>query len=185
VPGHGRTRPGHRRHRAGRERLGLLRPLGDALLLSGLHWSDEIRSPAELAPPATEVTEQKIDSALALMDTLAVEQLADLDTTDHYTKAFHELIAARAEHHTPRPVEAEPSRSSTSWPRWRPPSLRRRSGAASPASGSEATVHEMPAPAKKAAAKKTAKKAPVNNNPGRAKTGREASGIRAAARGPP
>lgn len=35
----------------GRERLGLLRPLGDALLLSGLHWGNEICSPAELSPP--------------------------------------------------------------------------------------------------------------------------------------
>ncbi|MFF9428418.1 hypothetical protein [Streptomyces sp. NPDC014746] len=37
----------------GRERLGLLRSVGDALSVQDLHWGDEIRSPAELAPPKT------------------------------------------------------------------------------------------------------------------------------------
>ncbi|WP_329849520.1 Ku protein, partial [Streptomyces sp. SP18ES09] len=30
----------------GRERMGLLRPVGEALSIQGLHWGDEIRSPA-------------------------------------------------------------------------------------------------------------------------------------------
>ncbi|WP_030557895.1 non-homologous end joining protein Ku, partial [Streptomyces exfoliatus] len=83
----------------GRERLGLLRPLGDALLLSGLHWADEIRSPAELAPPDTELTDQEIEGALALMDTMAADRLEELgdELTDHYTEALHEVIAAKAE----------------------------------------------------------------------------------------
>ncbi|MFJ6354824.1 hypothetical protein ACIQKB_35875 [Streptomyces sp. NPDC092046] len=38
-------------------------------MVQGLHWGDEIRSPAELAPPRTDVTEQEIEGALALMDT--------------------------------------------------------------------------------------------------------------------
>jgi DNA end-binding protein Ku len=148
----------------GRERLGLLRPLGDALLLSGLHWGDEIRSPAELAPPATEVTEREIDGALALMDTLAVERLADLDTTDHYTEALHEVIAARAEHRAPRPVAAEPASAPVidlmAALEASVAEAKERRGE-TPAGGREATVHEMPAPAKKTTAKKTTKKAPA------------------------
>nr|WP_329286995.1 Ku protein [Streptomyces sp. NBC_00691] len=52
----------------GRERLGLLRPVGEALSIQGLHWDDEIRSPAELAPPETEVSEKEIEGALTLME---------------------------------------------------------------------------------------------------------------------
>ncbi|MGW2305885.1 Ku protein [Streptomyces sp. NPDC001809] len=48
----------------GRERLGLLRPVGEALSIQGLHWDDEIRSPAELAPPETDVSEKEIEGAL-------------------------------------------------------------------------------------------------------------------------
>ncbi|MFD7570565.1 Ku protein [Streptomyces sp. NPDC059810] len=62
----------------GRERLGLLRPLGDALLLSGLHWADEIRSSEEVTPPATELTDDEIDGALELMETMTVDSLTDL-----------------------------------------------------------------------------------------------------------
>ncbi|MFE1500328.1 Ku protein, partial [Streptomyces albidoflavus] len=91
----------------GRERLGLLRPMGDALLLSGLHWGDEIRSSTELTPPETELTDAEIEGALALMDTLTVGSITELDVTDHYTEAFHEVIAAKAEHRTPRPVAEE------------------------------------------------------------------------------
>lgn len=149
----------------GRERLGLLRPLGDALLLSGLHWGDEIRSPAELAPPTTEVTEQEIDGALALMDTLSTEHLADLDTTDHYTEALHELIAARAEHRAPRPVEAEPAAAPVidlmAALEASVAEAKQRRGETPAGGGGEATVHEMPAPAKKTTARKTTKKAPA------------------------
>ncbi|MFE6119141.1 Ku protein [Streptomyces sp. NPDC056436] len=54
----------------GRERLSLLRPLGDALLLSGLHWGDEIRSSGEITPPETELTDDEIEGALELMETM-------------------------------------------------------------------------------------------------------------------
>ncbi|MFJ6354822.1 Ku protein [Streptomyces sp. NPDC092046] len=149
----------------GRERLGLLRPLGDALVVQGLHWGDEIRSPAELAPPETDVTEQEIKGALALMDTMAVEHLDDLgDTlTDHYTEALIEVINAKAEHRTPALVEGEEAPAA-------PVVDLMAALEASVAKAREdrgetpATVHTMPknkartkkAPAKKTAAKKTA-----------------------------
>lgn len=76
----------------GRERLGLLRPMEDALLLSGLHWADEIRSSEEVTPPETDLTDEEIEGALALMETMTADSLADLDVTDHYTEALQEVI---------------------------------------------------------------------------------------------
>ncbi len=69
----------------GRERLGLLHPLGDTLLLSSLHWADEIRSSEELPPPETELTDDEIEGALALMETMAVASVDDLDVMSAYT----------------------------------------------------------------------------------------------------
>ncbi|GAA3044173.1 Ku protein [Streptomyces roseofulvus] len=150
----------------GRERLGVLRPHGDALLIQGLHWGDEIRSPAELAPPAVDLTEEEIEQALTLLESMTVEHLDDLGDllTDHYTEALHEVIEAKAEHREPRPVAGEeaPAGQVVDLMAALEASVaeaRERRGEA-PAGGGEATVHEMPkpkkAPAKKTAAKKTA-----------------------------
>ncbi|MGW8768260.1 non-homologous end joining protein Ku [Streptomyces sp. NPDC055815] len=153
----------------GRERLGLLRPLGDALLLSGLHWGDEIRSPTELTPPATALTDDEIEGALALMDTMTVDSIGDLDVSDHYTEALLEVIEAKAEHRTPAPAaggEAPPAPVVDLMAALEASVAKAKESRGETADG-EATVHEMPkpkkatarkAPAKKAAAKKTAAK---------------------------
>ncbi|MFE6788119.1 Ku protein [Streptomyces sp. NPDC057680] len=147
----------------GRERLGLLRPLGDALLLSGLHWADEIRSSEEITPPATELNDDEIDGALELMETMTVASLTDLDVTDHYTEALHEVIEAKAEHRPPKPAEGEEKEAAPVVDLMAAleksvADARERRG--DTAGSGEATVHEMPAkPKKKTAAKKaTAKK---------------------------
>ncbi|MFE7547047.1 non-homologous end joining protein Ku [Streptomyces gardneri] len=151
----------------GRERLGLLRPVGDALLLSGMHWGDEIRSSEEITPPATELTDDEIEGALALMETMTVEHLTDLDVTDHYTEALHEVIAAKAEHRAPAPVAGEESKAApvVDLMAALEASVARAKESRGETAG-EATVHEMPKPkkktaataAKKATAKKTAAK---------------------------
>ncbi|MFD9244203.1 hypothetical protein ACFV0D_20165 [Streptomyces sp. NPDC059556] len=64
--------------------------MDEALLLSGLHWADEIRSSEEITPAETELTEDEIKGALTLMDTMTVGSLDELDVTDHYTEALHE-----------------------------------------------------------------------------------------------
>ncbi|MEV6357950.1 Ku protein [Streptomyces hydrogenans] len=167
----------------GRERLGVLRPHGDALLIQGLHWGDEIRSPAELAPPAVDLTDEEIERALTLLESMTVEHLADLgDTlTDHYTEALHEVIEAKAEHREPRAVEGEaaPAGQVVDLMAALEASVaeaRERRGEA-PEGGGAATVHEMPKPKRTAAAKKTAarktaaktavKKAPAKKAPAR------------------
>ncbi|MFH8900504.1 Ku protein [Streptomyces coeruleorubidus] len=55
---------------SGRERLGLLRVRVDVIVLHAMRWPDEIRSPKELLPPPVELTDEEIDSALTLMDTM-------------------------------------------------------------------------------------------------------------------
>ncbi|MFG3350292.1 hypothetical protein ACGF1Z_35230 [Streptomyces sp. NPDC048018] len=77
----------------GRDRLGLLRPVAEALCIPHLHGGDEIRSPAEFAPPEAEVSEEEMEGALALRETMAGERLKDLGHTlkDHYTDALIEV----------------------------------------------------------------------------------------------
>lgn len=141
----------------GRERLGLLRPLDDALLLSGLHWGDEIRSSDEITPPETELTDDEIEGALTLMETMTVASLTDLDVTDHYTEALHEVIDAKAEHRTPKPAggeekEAAPVVDLMAALEKSVVDARERRGET--VGSGEATVHTMPKPKKKAALKK-------------------------------
>ncbi|MFE1383513.1 Ku protein [Streptomyces sp. NPDC058740] len=149
----------------GRERLGLLRPLGDALVVQGLHWGDEIRSPESLAPADADVSETEIKRALALMDTMSVEHLEDLGETltDRYTEALYEVIEAKAEHRAPAPVageEAEPAQVVDLMAALEQSVAKARESRGE--TSGPGTVHEMPAPKKKAAAKKTAgKKAPA------------------------
>ncbi|MFG2840798.1 Ku protein [Streptomyces zaomyceticus] len=144
----------------GRERLGLLRPLGGALLLSGLHWGDEIRSSEEVTPPEIELTDDEIDGALELMETMTVGSLTGLDVPDHYTEALHEVT--KAEHRAPKAAEGEekapaPVVDLMAALEKSVADARERRGES--AGGGEATVREMPKPKKKTAAKKaTAKK---------------------------
>ncbi|QXE34735.1 Ku protein [Streptomyces sp. GMY02] len=80
----------------GRERLGMLRVVGDVIAMHGMFWPDEIRAPEGVAPE-TEVTvrDAELDLADALMDTLGSVDLDSLH--DDYREAVEELIAAKAE----------------------------------------------------------------------------------------
>ncbi|MFB0618241.1 Ku protein [Streptomyces sp. AGS-58] len=84
----------------GRERLGMLRVLGDAIAMHGLLWPDEVRAPEGIAPD-TDVTirDKELDLADALMDTLGEVDLKDLH--DEYREALEEVIAAKAAGETP------------------------------------------------------------------------------------
>ncbi|MEU3860935.1 Ku protein [Streptomyces sp. NPDC028722] len=84
----------------GRERLGMLRVVEDAITLHGLLWPDEVRAPEGIAPD-TDVTirDKELDLADALMDTLGEVDLEDLH--DEYREALEEVIAAKAAGETP------------------------------------------------------------------------------------
>jgi DNA end-binding protein Ku len=148
---------------SGRERLGLLRVREDAIVLHAMRWPDEIRDPASLTPPPVEVSEEEIEGALALMDTMTVEELTGPDFRDAYTEAVAELIKAKRENREP-PAAPEPAvetgqlvdlmaalNASVAKAR------------ASREGGGDAEVHELPPPkkpAKKTAAKKTTARKP-------------------------
>ncbi|MGI5437757.1 Ku protein [Streptomyces shenzhenensis] len=79
----------------GRERLGMLRVVGDAIAMHGLLWPDEVRAPEGVAPDSdVTVRDKELDLADALMDTLGEVDLADLH--DEYQDALEEVIAAKA-----------------------------------------------------------------------------------------
>ncbi|WP_330459804.1 Ku protein [Streptomyces sp. NBC_00820] len=79
----------------GRERLGMLRVVGDAIAMHGLLWPDEVRAPEGVAPDVdVTVRDKELDLADALMDTLGEVDLEDLH--DEYREALEEVIAAKA-----------------------------------------------------------------------------------------
>lgn len=79
----------------GRERLGMLRVVGDALAMHGLLWPDEVRAPEAVVPDSgVTVREQELDLADALMNTLGEIDLDELH--DEYREALEEVIAAKA-----------------------------------------------------------------------------------------
>ncbi|WP_409469714.1 Ku protein [Streptomyces sp. HC307] len=92
----------------GRERLGMLRVVGDAIVMHGLLWPDEVRAPEGVAPE-TDVTvrDKELDLADALMDTLGEIDLEDLH--DEYREAVEEVIAAKAAGEAP-PEAPEPAK---------------------------------------------------------------------------
>ncbi|WOX22078.1 Ku protein [Streptomyces solicathayae] len=80
----------------GRERLGMLRVVGDVIAMHGLLWPDEVREPEGVAPEApVSVREAELDLADALMATLGEVDLDSLH--DDYREAVEEMIAAKAE----------------------------------------------------------------------------------------
>ncbi|MEU6592537.1 Ku protein [Streptomyces sp. NPDC046881] len=84
----------------GRERLGMLRVVGDAIAMHGLLWPDEVRAPEGVAPDVdVTIRDKELDLADALMDTLGEVDLEDLH--DEYREALEEVIAAKTSGETP------------------------------------------------------------------------------------
>jgi DNA end-binding protein Ku len=92
----------------GRERLGMLRVVEDAIAMHGLLWPDEVRAPEGVAPDTNvTVNDKELDLADALMDTLGEVDLEDLH--DDYREALEEVIAAKAAGEAP-PEAPEPAK---------------------------------------------------------------------------
>ncbi|WP_443061949.1 non-homologous end joining protein Ku [Streptomyces sp. NBC_00490] len=92
----------------GRERLGMLRVVEDAIAMHGLLWPDEVRAPQGVAPDTrVTVNDKELDLADALMDTLGEIDLDDLH--DEYREALEEVVAAKAAGETV-PEAAEPAK---------------------------------------------------------------------------
>jgi DNA end-binding protein Ku len=153
---------------SGRERLGLLRVRGDVIVLHAMRWPDEIRDPTELLPPPVEVSEDEIEGALALMDTMTRDSLEGPEFEDAYTDALTEIIKAKRED-KPLPETAEQEAAPGQLVDLMA-ALNESVAKAKASRGEDAEVHEMPkktakkatkkAPAKKAAAKKSSGRRP-------------------------
>ncbi|GGT55184.1 non-homologous end joining protein Ku [Streptomyces kurssanovii] len=141
----------------GRERLGLLRVKGDALVLHSMHWPDEIRSPAELAPPTVEIDESEIDGAIALMEAMGQDDLAAY--RDEYREALEQVIAAKAEGKQLPSAEAAPKPAGQVVDLMAALNESVQKAREARGDGEHATVHDMSKPKKKPATKTTAKTA--------------------------
>ncbi|MFD5232279.1 Ku protein [Streptomyces qaidamensis] len=148
---------------SGRERLGLLRVKDDVIVLHAMRWPDEIRDPAELLPEPVELSDDEVEGALALMDSMTREDLEGEEFQDTYTEAIEQIIEAKREHREP-PAMPEPERE-TGQVVDLMAALQESVQRAREGRGEDADVHEMPKkktakkqPAKKTAAKKTARK---------------------------
>ncbi|MFI9155405.1 Ku protein [Streptomyces sp. NPDC053367] len=156
---------------SGRERLGLLRVRDDVIVLHAMRWPDEIRDPSELYPPPVEVTDEEIDGALALMDTMAIGDLAEGGFRDAYTDALEEVIDAKREHRAP-PAAPEPEQPGAVLDLMS--ALQesvQKAKASRGETGSPADVHELPP-------KKTAKKAPARKTTEKKQPAKKTSGRR-------
>ena len=150
---------------SGRERLGLLRVKDGVLVLHAMRWPDEIRRPTpEILPAQVEVSDEEIDRALALMETMSRDDLDDPAFADRYTDALAEIIKAKREEQ-PLPQAPEPEQPVQVLDLMA--ALNASVEKAKTARGESADVHELPkkktagkAPAKKTAAKKTTSRRP-------------------------
>ncbi|WP_331756128.1 Ku protein (plasmid) [Streptomyces anulatus] len=141
----------------GRERLGLLRVRGGAIVLHSMKWPDEVRSPESLAPREVEVGEDEIAQALQLADRMTIEDLSGF--RDEYRQALEGIIAAKAEG-KPLPAIAEDGKQKQGEVVDLMAALNASVAAAKESRGEhgeDATVHEM-RPSKKTARKAPAKK---------------------------
>ncbi|MFD3622535.1 Ku protein [Streptomyces sp. NPDC058676] len=151
---------------SGRERLGLLRVREDVIVLHAMRWPDEIRDPAELLPPPTEVSEEEIKGALALMESMSRDDLEGSDFEDAYTDAMAKIIEAKREDRV-LPEAPEPEKPGKVLDLMA--ALTESVSKAKASRGEDADVHEMP---KKSAKKTSAKKQPAKKSTAKKTSGR-------------
>ncbi|ANS67938.1 hypothetical protein SLINC_5714 [Streptomyces lincolnensis] len=140
----------------GKERLGMLRVVGDAIALHGLLWPDEVRTPEGVAPDTSvTINDKELDLADALMDTLGEIELDDLH--DEYREALEEVVAAKAAGEVP-PEAPEPARGGKVLDLMA--ALEKSVRAAKESRGEEAGAAEEPAEVRRLPARKSARATP-------------------------
>lgn len=79
-----------------REHLGVIKPVGNALVLDQMRFPTDLREGTDLAlPPAKEVSEKEVEVALALIQQQTKHFIAE-DFRDTYTEELEDLIKAKA-----------------------------------------------------------------------------------------
>ncbi|MFF0733312.1 Ku protein [Streptomyces chartreusis] len=159
---------------SGRERLGVLRVKDDVIVLHAMRWPDEIRDPTELLPERVELTEDEIDGAMALMDSMTRDDLDDPELfRDTYTDALAQVIEAKRDD---KPLPKAPEAEETGGKVLDLMTALNESVAKAQASrgAGPADVHEMPKK-KTAAKKKTRKKQPAKKTTSKKDTAKKTS----------
>ncbi|MDQ0688837.1 DNA end-binding protein Ku [Streptomyces achromogenes] len=149
---------------SGRERVGLLRVRDEVIVLNAMHWPDEIRDPSELLPPPVEVTDEEIEGALALMETMTRDDLEGPEFEDRYTEAVAKVIEAKRED---RELPEMPEPQTPARVLDLMAALSESVAQAKASRGEDADVHEMPKATKTTSAKQSAKKAASKKSPAR------------------
>jgi len=90
-----------------KQHLACLRPYRDVLVLETMYYADEVREPAELAPPKAELRKAEVEMARSLVENLTAEfDPAKYD--DRYRHELMKLIRAKAEgQELPEPAQPE------------------------------------------------------------------------------
>ena len=126
-----------------------------------MRWPDEVRDPAAVDPPNEQVSDEEIEGALALMESMSRDTLDGPEFEDAYTDALAKVIEAKRED---RELPAAPEREKPAQVLDLMAALNESVQQAKASRGEDADVHDMPKktakkqPAKKTAAKKTARK---------------------------
>ena len=74
-----------------REKLAVVKPLGDILILETMHFADELRQPSEIDIPKADVGRKELDMAISLVKTMADKWKPD-HYQDEYRAALMDLI---------------------------------------------------------------------------------------------
>ncbi|MFF3216961.1 Ku protein [Streptomyces sp. NPDC002886] len=153
-----------------RERLGLLRVMDRVIVLHSLRWPDEIRYASQVDVPDATVTEQEVDAAVKLAETLSGTDVSEL--RDEYRDPLEKLIQAKAAGTRPEPAETPGPAAAQVVDLMAMLERSVSEAKAARTGGPDATVHYLPAkkttkkpaaakaPAKKQRAKKTAVRNP-------------------------
>ncbi len=92
----------------GREHLGVIKPVGKALVLDQMRFPTDLRSGAELnLPSGKDITEKEVEVALALIQQ-QTHHFAAEDFHDTYTEELEDLIKAKTKGKKPSPKTEKP-----------------------------------------------------------------------------
>ncbi|MFI5987681.1 Ku protein [Streptomyces sp. NPDC051555] len=134
-----------------RERLGLLRVKDNVIMMHALRWPDEIRASSYVPAPEAEVSDEEVEAAVRLTDSLSGVDIDSLH--DGYRDALEQVIAAKTGTSIPpAPTEEAPPASAAVVDLMA--ILEQSVQDAKTNRGQPGTVHELPA--RKTTAKKTA-----------------------------
>ncbi|HSX27944.1 MAG TPA: Ku protein [Candidatus Saccharimonadales bacterium] len=91
-----------------REHLGVIKPVGKALVLNQMRWPSDLREGVDLKLPSNEIDEKEVKVALQLI-AQQTKPFAPEDFQDTYTDNLEEIIAKKAKGKTPTAVRRKPA----------------------------------------------------------------------------